>query len=80
MPLDGRLEKMERAAGRGDGPCAECGQSGEAFGGRDREEVLREAAERAAKEAHVVRARARADAHLPELKEARDYLAHTAGR
>ncbi len=36
------------------GPCAECGQSGEAFGGRDREEVLREAAERAAKEPHVV--------------------------
>jgi predicted Zn-dependent protease len=30
--------------------------------------------------AAFLRARARADAHLPELKEARDYLAHTAER
>ena len=37
-----------------------CGQSGGASGGRDRKEVLREAAERAAKEPHVVRAEARA--------------------
>ena len=60
MPLDGRIAKLERALGRADGPCEECGQAGDPFEGRDQAEVLAEAKREALERPRVEEAYAHA--------------------